>query len=451
VTSGRGIAIAAPGSGTGKTSLACGILRALRRRGVAVRAAKCGPDYLDPMWLERAAGSPCPNLDPWMAGPDGVRELAAGEGLLVVETAMGLYDGIRPESDEGSGFEVSRILELPVLLVVDASGAARTVAAVVRGLRDFGPAAIAGVVANRVGSARHAEMVGQALASAGLPSLVGFVPQGALPVLPERHLGLLPPGGSDEVLERLADAVEATVDLDAVRRLAGPASAARKTEIVERNGEGLRLGLSWDDAFRFAYGPVVDRLRARGVEMVRFSPLADASLPADLDGLWLCGGYPEVHAVRLAGNGSMRGSVAAFCASGRPALAECGGLLYLATEIVDHSGGRHPMCGVVPGIGRMGNRLRSLGYRTATAREDLFVAARGGSLRGHEFHYGSLEGDPDGNWRRAYDLEGSRGPLGTEGWWNGSVLATWFHGWLAGADVLDRWIDGMRAARGRKP
>lgn len=451
MTASTGIVVAAPGSGTGKTSVSCGLLRALRRRGVDVRAAKCGPDYLDPLWLSRAAGSGCPNLDPWMAGPDGVRELAAGEGLLVVETAMGLYDGIRPDSDDGSGFEVSRILELPVLLVVDASGAARTVAAVVKGLAEFGPARISGVVANRVGSARHAEMVGQALGSAGLPPLVGFVPQGALPSLPERHLGLFPPDGNDEVLERLADAVEATVDLDAVRRLAGPLRASVKTEFVNKDGEGLRLGLSWDEAFRFAYGPVVDRLRARGVEVVCFSPLADAAPPPDLDGLWLCGGYPEAHAARLAANASMRVAVAAFCASGRPVLAECGGLLYLATEIVDHSGDRHPMCGVVPAVGRMGHRLRSLGYRTATAREDLFVASRGRSLRGHEFHYGSLEGEPDGNWRCPYDLEGSHGPLGTEGWWNGSVLATWFHGWLPGGDVLDRWIDGMRATRGRGP
>lgn len=449
MTASKGILIAAPGSGTGKTSIACGLLRALRRKGVPVRAAKCGPDYLDPLWLSRAAGTDCPNLDPWMAGSDGVRELAAGEGILVVETAMGLYDGIRPESDEGSGFEVSRILELPVLLVVDASGAARTVAAVVKGMAEFGPARIAGVVANRVGSARHAEMVGQALASAGLPPLVGFVPQGALPSLPERHLGLLPPD-DDAILERLADAIEATVDLEAVQDLAASLPRSTNSESVDRCGEGLRLGLSWDVAFRFAYGPVVDGLRARGVEVVRVSPLADASLPPDLDGLWLCGGYPEVHAARLAANASMRGAVAAFCASGRPVLAECGGLLYLATEIVDHSGDRHPMCGVVPAVGRMGYRLRSLGYRTATAREDLFVASRGRSLRGHEFHYGSLEGEPDGNWRCPYDLEGSHGPLGTEGWWNGSVLATWFHGWLAEPATLERWIGGMRATGTRR-
>jgi len=444
-----GLVIASTGSGIGKTSIACGILRALRRRGVPVRAAKCGPDYLDPMWLECASGYRCPNLDPWMAGADGVRELAAGTGFLVVETAMGLYDGIRPESDEASGFDVSRILRLPVVLVVDASGSARTVAAVVKGMVDFGQADVAGVVANRTGSARHAEMIGQALASAGLPPLLGFVPQGALPSLPERHLGLLPPDGNDEVLERLADAIDATVDLDAIRAAARPLSVPVPVPRGRDSGRGLRLGLSWDDAFRFAYAPVVDRLESEGVEVVRFSPLSDIALPAGLDGMWICGGYPEVHAAQLSANITMRTDITRFCQSGKPVLAECGGLLYLATEIVDHVGDRHEMCGVVPATGRMGDRLQSLGYRTATAREDLFVAAQGDTLRGHEFHYGILKGQPSGSWRPAYELEGSRGALGQEGWWNGSVLATWLHGWLVSDDSLDRWIAAMRQAKER--
>lgn len=446
----QGLVVAATGSGTGKTSIACGLLRALRRRGVPVRAAKCGPDYLDPMWLERASGAACPNLDPWMAGEEGVRELAAGTGLLVVETAMGLYDGICPDSDEGSGAQVALILDLPVLLVVDASGSARTVAAVVRGMRDFGPSRIAGVVANRVGGARHAELVSQALASRGLPPLVGFLPQGSLPSLPERHLGLVPPDGKDLVLEHLADAVEATVDLDMILSLAGPLALSVPAPVRGNFGRGLRLGLSWDEAFRFAYGPVVARLEALGVEVVRFSPLGDASLPDDLDGLWLCGGYPEAHAQALAANRTMRDSVAGFCASGRPVLAECGGLLYLANDLVDHEGTTHAMCGVIPAKGRMGDRLQQLGYRTARPREDLFVAARGQPLQGHEFHYGNLEGSWQGSWRAAYDLEGSRGPLGPEGWWNGSVLATWFHGWLVAGDSLDRWIAAMRGERERR-
>ena len=209
----------------------------------------------------------------------------------------------------------------------------------------------------------------------------------------------------------------------------------------------MRLGLAWDEAFRFAYPPIVDALSSRGVEVVRFSPLHDESLPEGLDGLWLCGGYPEVHAAVLAANAGMRSDIAAFCASGRPVLAECGGLLYLATEIVDITGATHPMCGVVPARGILGRRLKALGYRTARAREDLFLGSRGQELRGHEFHYGTLEGTPDGSWRPAFDWEGSRGSLGVEGWWNGSVLATWFHGWLDHDTTIDRWTDSMRAAR----
>lgn len=447
----KGVLIAATGSGVGKTSIACGLLRALRRREIAVRAAKCGPDYLDPLWLARASGTECPNLDPWMAGEVGIRRLVSGAGLWIVEAAMGLYDGIRPDSDEGSGAEVARILDLPVILVVDASGSARTVAAVVQGLRDFGPARVVGVVANRVGGARHAQLVAEALDSRGLPPLVGHVAKGGLPALPERHLGLLPPQQEGDPIDGLADAIEATVDLDAVLGLAEPFRIGQpRPPCTDRLGAGLLLGLAWDEAFRFVYGPVVEALESRGVEVVRFSPLRDRALPTGLHGLWLCGGYPEVHAAELAANEGMRSDIAAFCASGRPVLAECGGLLYLATELVDQDGATHAMCGVVPACGILGRRLRALGYRTATAREDLFLAARGRELRGHEFHYGSLEGEPAGPWRAPWAWDDSRGSLGTEGWWNGSVLATWFHGWLDDDETIDRWIAAMRATRAKE-
>ena len=443
----RGILLAATGSACGKTTIACGILAALRRRNVPVRSAKCGPDYLDPLWLARAGGGDCPNLDSWMAGPEGVRQLAAGSGLLVVESAMGLYDGIRPDSDHASGAEVARILDLPIVLVVDASGSARTVAAVVRGMRDFGPAKIAGVVANRVGGARHAAMIAEALSSRLLPPLVGFVAQGAVPALPERHLGLVPPESDDTLFEKLADAMEASLDLDAIQALSGPLALPTPPPHRGDSGRGLRLGLSWDEAFRFAYAPAVARLEACGVEVVRFSPLRDAALPEGLDSLWLCGGYPEAHAGRLAANLSMRLSVAAFCATGKPVLAECGGLLYLARDLVDQTGTVFPMCGIIPARGRVTQKLQALGYRTVRSGEDLFVAAAGVELRGHEFHYGVLESEDRAGWRHPWDLESSHGPLGPEGWWNGSVLATWFHGWLAGGDSLDRWISAMRLAR----
>lgn len=444
----RGFVLAAPSSGTGKTSLCCGILAALRQRGVAVRAAKCGPDYLDPLWLSRAAGSSCPNLDPWMAGEDGVRALAGGGGTLLVEGAMGLYDGIRPESDAGSAAEVARILGLPVVLVVDASGSARTVAAVVRGLRDLGPVDVVGVVANRTGSSAHADLVRRALDSCGLPPLLGHVREGAFPPLPERHLGLLPPPeGDDTLFDRLAAAVEEGIDLDALLGAARPIAGRDPRPVATVSGIGLRLGLSRDAAFRFAYPPVVDALEEAGVEVIPFSPLRDPCVPEGLDGLWLCGGYPEVHAAELSSNGPMLRSVREFCRSGRPVLAECGGLIYLAQTISDMEGATHPMCGVVPAAGRMGRDLRALGYREAQAREDHFLASRGSIVRGHEFHYGDLEGEPSGSWRSAWELSDGRGSARTEGWWNGSVLATWLHGWLRSPEILDRWIASLREGR----
>jgi cobyrinic acid a,c-diamide synthase len=452
VNKSRGIVVAGTGSHTGKTSLVCGLLVALRRRGILVRAAKCGPDYLDPMWLSRASGRPCPNLDPWMAGPEGVRQLAQGEGTLIVEGAMGLYDGICPDSDEGSAAEVARILGLPVLLVVDASGSARTAAAVVQGMRDFGAMEIAGVVANRVGSAHHAVLIGEALSSRGLPPLLGYLPKDAFPSLPERHLGLVPPEGDGAtVLAAMGEAVAATVDLEALLSRCAPLPELPAMRPPAATGAGLRLGLSWDEAFCFAYEPIVAALAARGVEIVRFSPLSDKFLPENLDGLWLCGGYPELHAQRLSENRSLRDSVATFCAGGAPVLAECGGMLFLAREIVDLNGKAFPMCGVVPAACRMERRLRSLGYRTGTAAEELFVAGRGERLRGHEFHYGELQGDWQGAWRPAFSLENFRREAVPEGWWNGSVLATWLHAWLLGSDAtLERWIGAMRARRERR-
>ena len=448
----RGIVVAGTGSHTGKTSLVCGILMALRRRGMLVRAAKCGPDYLDPMWLSRASGRPCPNLDPWMAGFDGVRQLAQGDETLVVEAAMGLYDGICPDSDEGSAAEVARLLGLPVLLVIDASGSARTAAAVVQGMRDFGAMEIAGVVANRVGSARHAALIGEALTSRGLPPLLGYLPKDAFPSLPERHLGLVPPEGDGTmVLAAMGEAVAATVDLDALLARCAPLPGLPAALPPAAIGSGLRLGLSWDEAFCFAYDPVVAALEARGVEIVRFSPLSDKLLPEGLDGLWICGGYPELFAQKLSENRSLRASVADFCGSGAPVLAECGGMLFLAREIVDSEGKAFPMCGVVPAACRMGRRLRSLGYRTATAMEELFVAGKGERLRGHEFHYGELQGEWQGAWRPAFSLEGPRQEAAPEGWWNGSVLATWLHAWLVGDEAtLERWIEAMRARRERR-
>lgn len=443
----QGILVAAPGSGTGKTSFVCGLVGALRNRGMDVRVAKCGPDYLDPIWLSRAGGRACPNLDPWMAGADGVRRLASGSGVLVVEGAMGLYDGIRPDSDAGSCAETARILGIPVLLVVDASGAARTVAATVMGMRDFGRMEIAGVVANHVGSAAHAGMVALALESAGLPPLVGSIAKGAFPTLPGRHLGLVPPH-DDSILRGLAKVVADSVDLDRIMSFCAAVSAAVPREVATRSGDGLRLGLAWDDAFRFAYAPAIGSLEAHGVEVVRFSPLSDRRLPPDLHALWLCGGYPELHAAQLADNASMRAEIARFCEGAAPVLAECGGLLYLARELIDADGTRHPMCGVVPATGRMGSKLRRLGYRTATARQDLFLVAAGNSLRGHEFHYGTLDGVRQGAWVPAWDLEDGRGNAESEGWWNGTTLATWFHGWLSGGEgALEGWIEAMRAYR----
>ncbi|MCY3024075.1 MAG: cobyrinate a,c-diamide synthase [Planctomycetota bacterium] len=442
------VVIAGTHSGVGKTSLALALVHALTRRGVRVQAFKVGPDFLDPSYLALASKRPCYNLDGWMTSHEYVVRLfakaTADADVAIVEGVMGLFDGADPRTNEGSTAEIARWLDAPVLLAVNAHGAARSLAATVKGFCEFEPALqVAGIIANHAGSARHAQWLSDSLNSAGLPKLVAAIPRGAFPSLPSRHLGLVTADRDNltaGVLDALADALEKHVPLDEITQLAasappllrpaGTEAAARAPESPQR----VKVGVAHDKAFHFYYPDNLEALEAHGCELVRFSPLADRRLPSDLNALYLGGGYPEEHAAALAGNKGMLADIRDFAAGGLPVYAECGGLMYLAEGLHTLDGRRHTLAGVLPVWTRMLPRRKALGYVEVTLTEDALWGARGATLRGHEFHYSELLGEPPdaAPWRKAFALTYRRAEdVAKEGFQNGSILATYVHAHFA--------------------
>lgn len=426
------LVMAGTSSGVGKTTLVLGLIRALKRRGLSVAAFKCGPDYLDPMYHARAAGAPSHNLDGWMMGRDAVvstfLRASAGADVSIIEGVMGLFDGASPTSDEGSTAEIAKWLRAPVLLVVDASGMARSLAATTLGFSTFDPEVrVAGVIANRVGSRGHLELLEKAV---GAPLLLGGLPVDPTLHLQSRHLGLRTPDSSvlsEETLDAIGERVEAWIGLDALlsrARAAPPIEAmlAPPSQAAPR----CRIGLAFDAAFHFYYEDNLRILESLGAELVRFSPISDARLPK-VDGLILGGGYPETHAEALAQNVAMRAEIRAFAATGRPIYAECGGLMYLTRAIRLRDGRSHSMVGLLGGEAVMHDRLQALGYVEVETQSASILGGAGVRFRGHQFRYSELvEVEPE--LELAYSVRRRRGGEVTrEGYRLGSVLASYVH------------------------
>ncbi|PZP24161.1 cobyrinate a,c-diamide synthase [Pseudomonas kuykendallii] len=372
--------IAAPASGQGKTTVTAALARLHARQGLRVRVFKCGPDFLDPMILERASGQPVYQLDLWMVGEAECRrqlwQAAQEADLILVEGVMGLFDGTPSAAD------LARTFGLPVLAVIDAAAMAQTFAAVAHGLATFqADLPFSGVLANRVGSARHAEML-----RASLPATqrwYGALPRAVGIELPSRHLGLVQAEellDLDERLDSAADALAASADtaLPAAVSFAAP----QEEGDVEPLLRGVRIGVARDAAFAFLYAANLDLLRRLGAELRFFSPLDDEALPA-VDSLYLPGGYPELHLARLAGNRPMRAAIRAHHAAGKPILAECGGMLYLLDGLSDKAGQRGEMLGLLPGEARLQPRLSALALQAVDLPE--------GRLRGHTYHHSTLD------------------------------------------------------------
>ncbi|WP_029893420.1 cobyrinate a,c-diamide synthase [Desulfohalovibrio reitneri] len=428
----RGVVVAGTRSGCGKTSAALGLAAALSRRGLRVAPFKCGPDFIDPGFLEAASGRPCHNLDSWMCGPGGVREIFArhvqGADVAVIEGAMGLFDGFGL-TEEGSAAHTAKLLGLPVLLAADASAMARSAAAMVRGYLDFDPElAFCGVLLNRVGSPRHGEILRQALAQSGIDLPVGILLRDEGLAAPSRHLGLVQAEEhlNPSRLGALAEWVESSLDLDSLLDTlpeCDPAPSADPEPAPPR----ARIGLAWDPAFRFYYHENLRLLRAAGAELVPFSPVADRRPPENLDGLYLGGGYPELHGLRLSDNASMRRAVRGLAESGLPIYAECGGFMFLMDSLVMDTGQLCRMCGLFPYRATMNARFSALGYRAVETRQDSILGPAGTLARGHEFHYSSI---PEETYRQAtlFSTADRNGPReGPEGFTRHQTAASYIH------------------------
>lgn len=433
----RGIIIGAPRSGSGKTTVTLALIAALRRRGAVVRAAKSGPDYIDPAFHAAASGAPVPNLDSWAMPPPLLDRLAAdraaGAALLVIESAMGLFDGVAgPPGRTGAAADLAARLRLPVLLVLDVSGQSQTAAAIARGFATHDPAVrIAGVVLNRVGSERHRLGAATAIAALGLPVL-GALPRDPALALPERHLGLVQAAEHPDLaalLDRLADRAEQHLDVAAILALAAPV-AAEAPPACALPPPGQRIALAADAAFSFVYAHHLAGWTAAGAEIIRFSPLADQPPPDDCDVCWLPGGYPELHAGALAAATRFTAGLAAFAAS-RPVHGECGGHMALGQGLVDAAGARHAMAGLLGHSTSFAARRMNLGYREATLLADCPVGPAGTVVRGHEFHYASTI-DPGADAPLARLRTASGEALGLAGSRRGRVSGSFFHAIAAG-------------------
>jgi cobyrinic acid a,c-diamide synthase len=428
------VVIAAPGSGHGKTSVATGLLGALRQRGLAVSPHKVGPDYIDPGYHALAAGRPGRNLDPWLVGEDQIVPMfthgastPTPADIAIVEGVMGLFDGASGRGDFASTAHVARLLGAPIILVVDAAGVSSSAAALLHGFATFDARTpLDGVIFNRVGSAHHERLLRDAADAAGVPVLGVIRRLGQLAV-PSRHLGLVPAaelgGDAAAAAGALTTVVGGGVDLEAVLRLARTAGALPDTADISAERAVVsapppRIAVAGGAAFTFGYAEHPELLAAAGAEVVTFDPVRDEKLPEQVHGLVIGGGFPEEHAADLSANACMRAEVAALAEAGAPVIAECAGLLYLSRSLDGH-----PMCGVLEADTEMTGRL-TLGYRDAVAVTGSPLGPAGTRAHGHEFHRTAIRsgGQTANAWRWT-----TSGSAVSEGFVRGHVHASYLH------------------------
>ena len=430
--------VGAPRSGAGKTTLTVGLIAALNARGRRVRALKCGPDYIDAAFHSAASGAECANIDSWAMSPGHMAEILESAvepgGLIVVESAMGLFDGIAGQAGHsGAAADIAVRFGIPVVLTIDISGQAQSAGAVAKGFAGFDPRLeIGGVILNGIASERHLRTATEGLAAAGIARL-GWLPRRRKFAFQDRHLGLVQARERHNLameIAALAEQVAATVDLDRIEAMARPIRETGDTDAASAatrapDPPGQRIALADDDAFSFIYPHMTAAWRERGAEMFRFSPLADEAPPEGCDCCWLPGGYPELHAGRIATAGRFLDGLREF-AETRPVHGECGGYMVLGRTLEDSDGAVHAMAGLLGHRTSFADRKLHLGYRRAVTTQDCVLGTAGTAVRGHEFHYATIRDDTaDEAFLTVFDGEGH--PLGAGGGRQGNTTGTFFH------------------------
>ncbi len=441
------IVIAGTQSGVGKTTIVTGLLAAFKQQGLNVQSYKVGPDYIDPAYHTLASGKPAHNLDTWLVPPEAILPIfiqtAKKIDLVIIEGVMGLFDG--GKNGISSTAAIAKLLQAPVILVIDAKAMGESVAAIALGFKQYDPdLVLAGVIVNRLGSESHAAIVEAALEKIAVP-LFGKIHRNDEMSTPERHLGLTPVGETDSatIVQNMGRHIAKQVNLSAVLALANAAPPLRyeqplsPTKVIR-----TRIGVAFDEAFSFYYPASLAALEQQGAELIYFSPLRDNKLP-DVDGLLFGGGFPEMFVGELAENVGMLRQIVVACQQGLPIVAECGGLMYLSRQIIDFTGQSFAMVGLIPAVCKMESKLQTVGYVEAVAETDNILCLAGQSLRGHEFHFSTFIPDAayDGRW--AFQFKKMRtGKVYQGGYAWKNVVASYLHlHFLGSPQAAQRFVD----------
>ncbi len=435
----KSIIIAGTNSGVGKTTITIGLIALLKKKGLKVQSFKVGPDFIDTGYHTMIAGRPSRNLDGWMMSEDYVKESfyknSGDADFAVIEGVMGLFDGVDEKGLEGSTGQIAKILNIPVILIVDAKAMAGSAGAVVYGFENYNKNVnIAGVIFNNVGSENHYRILKEAVEHRCKAEVLGYLPREKDIEMPSRHLGLVtaednPP--SEKLIDKLAGIMEISINIDKTLDISSINSNLSIFNIYIKNEEKekkkkVTLAIAYDKAFSFYYQGNLDILTEYGAELKFFSPLNDKNLPSDIDGIYIGGGYPEIYAKELEANASLRGQIKKLADEGMFIYAECGGLMYLTEGIIDLEGNRHEMVGIFPASAKMLQKRKTLGYVSVEVIDDSILAQKGAVIKGHEFHYSEIE-MPDAI-KRAYKVtKASTGDEWLEGYCYKNVLASYVH------------------------
>ncbi|WP_042346731.1 cobyrinate a,c-diamide synthase [Bacillus massiliigorillae] len=444
----RRLVIAGTGSGVGKTTITLGLMAALQKKGYTVQGYKCGPDYIDPTYHSAVTGRISRNLDSWMFDKETVTDIVAKNSndadISIIEGVMGFFDGKSPTSNNGSAAEISVLTESPVILVVNCASMARSVAAIVKGFQTFSSEPkIVGVIANRVGSEGHYKIVKTAIEQeCGIPVL-GYVKKENDIDIPSRHLGLVPAierGELDAFFETLGNLMLETVDLEKLVAIAEttPIIQGENSIFNKHTDETVAIAVAKDAAFNFYYQENFELLEAYGAKLHFFSPLKGESVPADADGLYIGGGFPEEFAAELAKEVGVKQSIKKAIESGLPTLAECGGYMYLTNSITDTNGEVSEMVGIIPGDTTMQTKRAALGYREIKGTEENFLFGPDEQVKGHEFHYSTYK--TTSTYQPAYETKGRSG-VKQEGYALNNLVAGYTHlHFASNPKVAEQWV-----------